>query len=152
MAAKVFTGGDKLQARLREIAAKVTRPGTLEVGFFEDARYPDGTSVAMVAAINEFGAPNAGIPPRPFFRNMIAENNGHWGNDLGAILKAADYDAPVALGQLGQELSGELVASIDKTTSPGNAESTIAQKGFDRPLVDTGFMRQTAQNGYRVKS
>ena len=41
----------------------------LEIGFFETARYPNGTFVAQVAYFNEFGTLN--IPMRPFFRNAI---------------------------------------------------------------------------------
>lgn len=49
-------GGERLVARLREIAAKVAQPAQLRVGFLADARYPDGKSVAYIAAIQEFGA------------------------------------------------------------------------------------------------
>ena len=33
---------------------------TVEVGFFEDASYPDGTKVARVAGQHEFGVPSMG--------------------------------------------------------------------------------------------
>ena len=54
-------GGDKLEAALREIARKVSKPGKLRVGFLEGATYPDGTPVALVA-----GGTNSGrreFPP-----------------------------------------------------------------------------------------
>ena len=44
----------------------------LEIGFFETARYPNGTFVAQVARYNELG--NLNIPMRPFFRNVIIKN------------------------------------------------------------------------------
>lgn len=58
MAATV-TGGDKLMAHLNGIQAGLASAGTgpsVRIGFLESATYPDGTSVAGVAAIQEFGA------------------------------------------------------------------------------------------------
>ena len=42
MAALGLTGGDKLTQKLAEIAANVTQPAQLKVGFLEGARYPTG--------------------------------------------------------------------------------------------------------------
>ncbi|HWE98828.1 MAG TPA: hypothetical protein VG248_03440 [Caulobacteraceae bacterium] len=133
-----FLGGEKLQAYLKDLAAKVRNPGTLEVGFLEGATYPDGTSVAMVAAVQEFGSRD--IPPRPFFRNMIRKESGHWGTDVGQVLKANDMDATRALELMGEEIKGELRESIIETNEPPNAPATIKAKGASKPLVDTGHM------------
>ncbi|WP_144378523.1 hypothetical protein [Mesorhizobium amorphae] len=64
-----FTGGDKLVAKLAEIAQSVSNASSVEIGFLDGATYPDGTPVPLVAAMNEFGNENS--PPRPFFRGMI---------------------------------------------------------------------------------
>jgi hypothetical protein len=53
-----LTGGDKLMAYLATINQRVLAAGTdphVNVGFLEGATYPDGTSVPMIAAQNEFG-------------------------------------------------------------------------------------------------
>lgn len=50
-----FSGGEKLDAYLGTIASQVAAPMEVRVGFFENAKYPDGTSIAYIAAINEFG-------------------------------------------------------------------------------------------------
>lgn len=50
-----LSGGDKLEAALLEIAKKVGEKAELRVGFLEGATYPDGTPVAKIAAIQEFG-------------------------------------------------------------------------------------------------
>ena len=71
-------GGDKLEAALREISRKVSKPGKLRVGFLEGATYPDGTPVALVAWWNEFGTEDE-FPPRPSFRNMIAAKSRRMG-------------------------------------------------------------------------
>lgn len=48
-------GGQKLAARLKEIAAAMDSASTVRVGFLEGATFPDGTSIPMVAAELEFG-------------------------------------------------------------------------------------------------
>ena len=63
-------GGQKLNAIL--LKAEKARIKRVRVGFFSTAKYDDGTSVANVAGIQEFGAPAVGIPERPFFRQSIA--------------------------------------------------------------------------------
>lgn len=135
-----FTGGDKLRSYLSDLARKVVTPATLEVGFLEGATYPDGTSVALVAAVQEFGAPSRNIPPRPFFRNMIAKEEGHWGDDVAALLKAKEMDAKQALELMGEEIAGELRQSIVDTNDPPLAPATVKAKGSDKALVDTGHM------------
>lgn len=135
-----FTGGEKLQKKLAELATKVKNARTLEVGFLEKATYPDGTSVAMVAAVNEFGAPSRGQPPRPFFRGMIAKESPHWGDDLARLLKTTNLDAHRTLLLMAERVKGELQQSIRDTNDPPLAPSTIAAKGFDKPLIDTSHM------------
>jgi hypothetical protein len=178
-----FSGGAALEAKLKEIAAKVGKPNTVRVGFLEDATYPDGTPVALIAATNEYGGTvtvpahdvtiNRSIksdgtfnkngqfvkadkanfstthhvesyeidtPARPFFRDMIQKRKGEWAPDLGNIIKASDYDTAVALGRMGKHIEEQLQESIREFSSPGNAESTIAKKGFDKPLIESSHM------------
>lgn len=145
-----ISGGVKLEAALKEIAEKATNASLVRVGFLENATYPDGTPVALVAAVNEFGAPARGIPPRPFFRNMIAAKSGEWPKAIAALLTTNDYDAAVTLGQAGEAVKGQLQQSIVDTNEPPNAPSTIARKGAAKPLVDTGHMLRSID--YEVKT
>jgi hypothetical protein len=69
-------GGEKFEAAMEDLARRLGRPATLKVGFLENATYPDGKPVAMIAAINEYGAPSRGQPARPFFRRMINAKQG----------------------------------------------------------------------------
>lgn len=135
-----FTGGEKLQRRLAEMAAKLDRPATVRVGFLEGATYPDGTPVAMVASIQEFGAPSVNIPPRPFFRGMIAAKRDEWGPAVALQLKKANYDAAVALGRVGEGIKGQLQQAIVDFSGVPLAPATIAAKGFDKQLVDTSHL------------
>lgn len=136
----VVRGGAKFQAAMRELAGKLARPGTVRVGFLAKAKYPDGTPVAMIAAINEYGRPSVGQPPRPFFRRMIAAKQGEWPSAIAGLLKANGLDAMRALDLAGAAIAGQLRESIRDLTDPPLAASTIRRKGFDKPLVDTGHM------------
>jgi hypothetical protein len=137
-------GGDRFEKALAQISAMLrTSPTVARVGFLENAKYPDGTPVAAIALIQDMGAPGAGIPPRPFFRNMIADKQGEWPAAIAGLLRANDYDAQRALGIAGAAIAGQLRQSIIDTNSPALAQSTIDRKGFAKPLVDTGHMLQS---------
>jgi hypothetical protein len=144
------TGGEKLQAKLQAMAGAVTSAESVKVGFLAGAIYPNGTPVALVAAIQEFGAPRAGIPPRPFFRNMIAAKSPEWGPATAALLIANDYDAAKTLKQVGEAVAGQLRQSIVDLVDPPLAPITIRAKGFSKPLIDTGHMLNSVD--YEVKS
>lgn len=143
------TGGDGLEKALANIAAKVSRAASVDIGFLEGATYPDGTSVPMVAAIQEFGAPSVGVPPRPYFRSMIVQKSPEWPKAVGDLLRANDYDAQKTLAQTGEAIKGQLQQSIIDTNSPPLAQSTIDRKGSSKPLVDTGHLLASAD--YEVK-
>jgi hypothetical protein len=133
-------GGERVSEVLRRIADRVSQPMQLRVGFLENATYPDGKPVAMIAAIQEFGAPRAGIPPRPFFRNMIADKEHEWPAAVAGLLLDSDYDLARALDMAGFAIEGQLRQSIQQTNSPPLADSTVARKGFTKPLIETGHM------------
>lgn len=119
-------GGSALEKRLSELAKDVTKPANLSVGFLSDATYEDGKNVAMIAAIQEFGAPKAGIPPRPFFRNMIAAKSSEWPDAIAGLLKSTDYDATKTMMQVGEGISGQLRQSIVDTMAPPLSQLTLA--------------------------
>ena len=49
-----FSGGEKLQALFKNAGKGGVK--SVDVGVFASAKYPDGTPVALVAAVQEFGA------------------------------------------------------------------------------------------------
>lgn len=104
-------GGEDAAKYIADLLNRLGTPGTLRVGYLEDATYPDGTSVALVAAVNEFGSPAKGIPPRPTFRPMIAAKSGEWGPALAGLL-AKGATAEEALLTLGDGIVGQLQDSI----------------------------------------
>jgi len=144
------SGGAKLEAKLEELARKLKRGAVVKVGFLEGSTYPDGTSVPMVAAIQDFGAPAAGIPPRPFFRNMVADKKAGWPAALEKLLEQTGYDAERALALMGEGIAGQLRQSIIDTNDPPLAPATVKRKGHAQPLIDTGHMLQSVD--YEVES
>lgn len=135
---------NKVVRHLNELAKKMS--GSVEVGFFEGATYPDGTPVAAVAAWNEYG--NGSAPPRPFFRNMIAAESPSWPAKMAGAYKATGGDGAKTLALMGEDIDGALKQSINDFSGVPLASSTIKAKGFDKQLIDTAVMVNST--GYRV--
>ena len=133
-------GGQKLEAALNRIASELKRKAVLRVGFLEGATYPDGTPVALVAAVQNWGAPSRGIPPRPFFTNAVEKHKDEWPRALRLILKATDYNLQRSLGQMGELIKGQIQASIRDTNAPPLAPATVKAKGLTKPLIATSHM------------
>lgn len=111
--------------------------GEIKVGFFEGEKYPDGKGVAEVAAFNEFGGGHT--PPRPFMRTLVQNHRKIWRKILANEL-AKNEDARISLAELAQYMVDDLKDYIKIWTYPPNAPATVAKKGFNDPLVDTGRM------------
>jgi len=126
MATKYVSGGAKFAEAIKEIGRKLASAGTLTVGFYDTATYPDGgLNVPTVAAIQEFGAPRAGIPPRPFFRNMVAKHEAEWPGVIAQQLKVTDGNAELTLKRVGALIAGELRESIVDTNEPALSPITL---------------------------
>lgn len=124
------TGGNKLGSILAGISAKLETAKEVEVGFLPGATYPDGTLVAAIAAIQEFGAPRKGIPPRPYFRSMIAAKSPEWPDAIRGVLKANDYDAHKTLDIVGDQIAGQLKQSIEELFDPPLSPVTLMLRGM----------------------
>lgn len=133
-------GGGGLEAALRNIDEGLANPRHVRVGFLEGATYPDGTPVALVAAVNNFGAPSKGIPARPFMGNVVAEKGPTWGDKLMAILRRENYDGKRTLDLMGEGIKGEIQESITTFEGAPLKPETVARKGFDKQLIDTSHM------------
>jgi hypothetical protein len=133
-------GGDRSAKVLKALAAKLKGKRSLRAGFLEGAKYPNGTPVALVAAVQNFGAPSRGIPARPFFSNMVAAKKASWPDALAKLVTEHGYDAETALELMGEGIEGQLKEAIVQTNDPPLAPATIERKGFAKPLVDTSHM------------
>lgn len=137
-------GGANLAKYLTGLKQNATNARRVDVGFFRDATYTDGTSVATVAAVQEFG--NDRVPARSFMRTTIAERSRQWPKAAAAVLRATGCDARQALETMGQVAAQEMQSKISEITEPPLAPSTVKQrlkKGSerpDKPLIDTATM------------
>lgn len=117
------SGGTKLAGVIRAMA-DAGQFTEVSVGFLDGATYPDGTPVAQVAAWNNFGAPGAGIPARPFFTQMVQENGPHWGEAFAGALKMAEGDTDKALALMGVKIAGQLRDAIEAANVAANSPVT----------------------------
>lgn len=120
----------------------------VRVGIFADkggsATYEGSdVTIAEVAAIHEYGSPRANIPQRSFLRSTVNGNKGEIAKLMKRIGKGV-FKNKLTLDQ-GLDLLGiDLVSKVKKRITgnppipPPLKPETIARKGSDRPLVDTG--------------
>lgn len=118
----------------------------VNVGVPEGKREEDGTPVAMIAAVHEFGSPSQGIPERPFLRVAVQRNRQKYVrlNRIN-LVKMLRGQATVeqALGQLGEMAKGDVQTEIRSGNFAPLKPATIKRKGSSRPLIDTGQMVQS---------
>lgn len=130
-------------ARVRERVAALARQA-VEIGVPASARYPDGTSVAQVAAYNEFGTDT--IPSRPAIREGVkaATPKAQALNKLN-LPRVLDgrMAAGMALAQIGELGVSEVKRSILTGPWVPNSPATIRRKGSSKPLVDTSQYHQS---------
>lgn len=141
--AKVSSQGglERLAASIAELPKK-----SAAVGFFDTAVYPDGTPVAYVATIQEFGAGR--IPPRSFMRSTVAEQRAAWQNTLaqGARRVLADkLTVEQMLEAFGMLAAGQIKEKIASIMAPGLSDATLSARlrrnnTSTKPLVDTGYL------------
>lgn len=136
------TGGAKLQAKLKELEAKLGKKKTLRVGFLEGATYPTGQTVAEVAAYNNYGTSKS--PPRPFFSGMVTDKSPAWPKKLARIMASNGGDVTKSLSLMGEGIKGQLQQSITNFDNPRESDATIERKGFQDTLIHTGHMQNSA--------
>ena len=142
----------------------------VNVGVPEGKREEDGTPVAMIAAVHEFGSPSQGIPERPFLRVAVQKNRMKYVrlNRINLVkMLRGQMGMEQALGDLGAMAQGDVVAEIkagdfqaldpktikarERSRSSGYNQSVkrkaAAKKDaagpIDRPLIDSGQMVQS---------
>lgn len=131
---------------LKNVAAMVNGLDGLEgkVGWLESAHYKDGTPVAYVATIHEFGTEH--IPARPFMRPTVDNHGAEWMDLLaqGARASANGGMEPRAVLELVVlKAAGDVAKAIQAVTSPALSPVTVKRKGHSKPLIDTGQMFQS---------
>lgn len=137
-----------------------------KVGWFETAKYEDGTPVAYIAAIQEFGSPTNNIPSRSFMRTTIAEEKDNWmtlaRSGAKAVL-AGNETVRSVVEKIGMKAQGDIGKKITTIQTPPLKEATVnarrrrlatgnkPSKTIAKPLIDTGFMLRTLASAVEDK-
>lgn len=139
-------------ARQLEQAMRDLRHKQSKVGWFESAKYEDGTPVAYVAALNELGN-NA----RPFMRPTIQERKQVWkavGKQGARQVINGEATAGHMFELLGLQASGDIARTISSITEPPLSPRTIAARqakmadgrtvgNLTKPLIESAHMFNT---------
>lgn len=141
--------------RLEQLSGKVAK-----AGWFSTSKYEDGTPVAYIASIHEFGSPKNNIPPRPFMRPTTNREVLQWTKllaDGARAVLAGKSTAAKVMEAVGLRAAGDIARSITLVFSPPLKPATIAARrrrlsdkktvgSLTKPLVDTGLMLATVTN------
>ncbi len=154
----MITGSIKRTKKTDAFERTLKKIDTLEarVGFFEKSHYDDGTPVAYVAAIQEYGYPAGNIPMRPFMRPTVITESDKWSNAAAqgfSLAARGKVPVEVVLEQLGAAAAADVQQTITEVGSPALQPSTIAARksrlanggagatdGIEKPLMDTKIM------------
>lgn len=146
-------GSIKYLKEIKDRVAQLSRK-KVAVGFprgkLNAPHYEDGSSIIDVAIRNNYGI---GVPRREFMKiakekwvKFIEESFKDLQEDI--IEGKIDYDDFLkVMGEQGAEFVRKSIVDL---RNPPNAPSTIAQKGSDNPLVDSGDLSKAAT--YEVRS
>lgn len=136
---RMTSEGRKFKQMLKELSGKQVRIGFQKGKATED----DGTDICDVAALNELGTDK--IPSRPFLRKSVDENKGKINNFIQSQRQAIvnGESAESILKKFGVFQKGLVQEKIREGSYVPNAPFTIRKKGSDKPLIDTGRMRQS---------
>lgn len=134
----------------KKILSRVTGVGKIfaQIGYFEDSGLSEeGLSFIELAAIHEFGTEDGRIPERSFIRAGLrkAYDTGEVQKVCSALCKKIFLNemqpeqAVKLLGEWGVNYVRKFVTEGEHIPPPLKP-ATVAAKGSDRPLVDTGAM------------
>ena len=128
----------------------------VRVGWFESAKYEDGTPVAYIAAIQNFGYAPKNIPPRMGLAAMMTKRKSEWRGIAGKSAEAvmSGGDPLTYLEAMGGFAEGNIREQIASVFDPPLAAATIAARlrktadgkltnTLTKPLNDTGHMLAT---------
>lgn len=150
-----MAGHDRITAQGRHFFAELERLRRLQVrvGFQQGQAFSEeGVDMVDIAAWNEVG--NAHTPARPFLRKSVDENETMINNFCQQQLRELTegrISSQSVLSRIGAMQVGLVQEKITDGDYVPNAPSTIRKKGSDKPLIDTGRMRQSVHFVIQLK-
>lgn len=120
--------------------------GSIEVGWWSNI-HPSGVSLAQVAKWNEEGhitGRGAISPARPFVRVGFMDRLKKAGikdlNEWVHLVAIGRANWKTVNTKIGEDLVKQMQLSILEWNTPRNSPYTVALKGFDDPLIETGTL------------
>jgi hypothetical protein len=108
------------------------------------ADHPDAAmTFADLAAIHEFGTEDGHIPERSYLRSTFDSHRDRYGAMMtkgGREVEKGRDTAKGVMFKLGETVRADIIKRIKGHIPPPLAESTIARKGSDIPLIDKGHL------------
>lgn len=135
---------------LEKIKKYIKRAEGLEgrAGFDDSQKHPRSeTPLSDVAYYNHFGSDKGMIPPRPFFDQAATDS----AKRLKPLFEDAWYKIlsgkyPKPLMEKPTDVLGRYISDVIRDNSfVKNRPSTIAKKGFDDPLTETGTLADSVK-------
>lgn len=86
------------------------------------------------------------IPERSFIRSTFDEKENEWANYISTLIGKVVNGSATArevYERLGARIQRDIQRKIKQLSEPGNAGATVARKGSNNPLIDSGRLRQS---------
>ena len=143
------SGGQRVGQRMKALQDRLSRNSGVFVGIPSGAgQYEDGTPLAVIGAVHEFGRADGSIPERSFLRVPLRSNQDVFAKIFVSGLPAV-VNGEMTLRQLMDQAGARAAATSQEAISQGIApplkESTLRRKdsGKTTPLIDNGRLWQS---------
>lgn len=136
---KLTPEGERFLKAMEQIAGLEVR-----IGFQAGEAAHEGVDLCEIAAYNELGTMH--IPSRPFLRDSVDNHMDEIGSHIAEWCKkivSGEMEAHELMTNIGMLQKGLIQEEIVKGNFEPNAPATIRKKGSDKPLIDTGTMRES---------
>lgn len=142
-----ITGGERLKEALNKVAETNIM---VKAGIPAGATTTDGMSIPAYALWNEVGT--AHIPPRPFMRQTVNDNQDKWKGLLQSnlsFMSLTQDNGEAVMGLLGEVMVADIKQTIQRGNFAADSPATVkakARKGKsepNHPLIDTGQMLES---------
>lgn len=141
---KLTKEGEALKKRLEEAIKLQSRVGYQRGDYTYETEEGGTADVTDVAMWNELGTSN--MPSRPFMRDSVDKH----ADEITAFCKSkfkGCVEGKISVQEMYAAIGAFQVGLVQKEITDGefepNAPSTIRKKKSDKPLIDTGQMRQS---------
>ena len=144
-------GWRRIQDEVKKMKNAHVKIGVLSgAGVYEQSKGEE-VNLADVATWNEFGTLK--IPSRPFMRNAFDQNITSLRTFISKqqdSIYSGKSSTQNSLELMGIWFKDKIQDTIEKGNFAPNSEFTKAQKGSDKPLIDTGRLKNSIQHEVKV--